>query len=215
MNIHNIYRFFMNRFRPARAKAIAAKFPLLNDPNARVLDVGGGGYPWDILDPAAHITILNRERPHTVPEDTKHEFVIGDGTNLQYADQSFDLVFSNSVIEHVGDLSTQQRFANEMLRVGRNVYCQTPNKYFFIEPHLIAAFIHWLPYSILRKLIRYGSIWGWVAKPNQAQIDEFLNSTRLLDLKEFKDLYPNCELRLEKVLGFTKSFIAEKISDIK
>jgi SAM-dependent methyltransferase len=211
MDIHAIYSFFMNRFRPARAKAIGARFPLLNNPEARALDVGGGGYPWDLLNPAAHITILNMSRPHTVPENTKWEFVIGDGTNLQYPDQSFDLVFSNSVIEHVGDFETQSRFAKEMLRVGKNIYCQTPNKWFPIEPHLIAAFIHWFPYPIARKLVRYGCIWGLVTKPSQQRIDEFLSTTRLLTLNEFKQLYPDCKIHLERFFGLTKSFIAERV----
>ena len=211
MDIHTIYNFFMNRFRPARAKAIGARYPLLNNPEARILDVGGGSYPWDLLNPAAHITILNMSRPHTVPENTKWEFVIGDGTNLQYPDQSFDLVFSNSVIEHVGDFETQSRFAKEMLRVGKNIYCQTPNKWFPIEPHLIAAFIHWFPYPIARKLVRYGCIWGLVTKPSQQRIDEFLSTTRLLTLNEFKQLYPDCEIHLERFFGLTKSFIAERV----
>ena len=205
----------MKRFRPARAKAIGAKFPLLNNRGARVLDVGGGGYPWDLLNPAAHITILNMSRPHTVPDDTKHEFVIGDGTNLQYADQSFDLVFSNSVIEHVGDFEAQKCFANEMLRVGKNIYCQTPNKWFPVEPHLIAVFIHWLPFSILRRVVRYGCIWGVITKPSQQEVDEFLNTTRLLTQDEFIELYPDCEIRFERVLGMTKSFIAERVVDLK
>jgi SAM-dependent methyltransferase len=210
MDIHKIYSFFTNRFRPARAKAIGARFPLLNNPEARVLDVGGSSYPWDLLNPAAHITILNMSRPHTVLEDTKWEFVIGDGTNLQYPDQSFDLVFSNSVIEHVGDFETQSRFAKEMLRVGKTIYCQTPNKWFPIEPHLIAAFIHWFPYPIARKLVRYGCVWGLVTKPSQERIDEFFNTTRLLTLSEFKQLFPDCDIRLERVFGLTKSFIAER-----
>jgi hypothetical protein len=211
MNIHNIYGFFMKRFRPARAKAIGARFHLLTNPEARVLDVGGGGYPWDLINPAAHITILNMSRPDTVPENSKYKFVVGDGTNLDYPDQSFDLVFSNSVIEHVGDFDTQKQFANEMLRVGKNIYCQTPNKWFLIEPHLISIFIHWLPYPIARKLVRYGCIWGLVAKPTQQQVDEFFKTTQLLTLNEFKKLYPDCKIRFERFFGLTKSFIAERV----
>ncbi len=211
MDIHRINSFFSNRFRPARAKAIGERFPLLNNADAKVLDVGGGSYPWDILNPTAKITILNMSLPHTGIVNSQYEFVIGDGTNLQYEDQSFDLVFSNSVIEHVGDFNAQKRFANEMLRVGKSVYCQTPNRWFFIEPHLITAFIHWLPTSIVRKLIRYASIWGYVIKPDQKQIDDFLNTTRLLTLDEFTSLFPNTEIRFERFFGMTKSFIAERI----
>jgi ubiquinone/menaquinone biosynthesis C-methylase UbiE len=212
MSIHAIYGFFMRRFRPARAKEFGSRFPILFDARARILDVGGGGFPWSELKPAARITILNKSRPHSIPEDCGWEFVEGDGTNLPYADASFDLVFSNSVIEHVGDFDVQRKFANEMLRVGKRIYCQTPNMWFPVEPHLIAVFIHWLPFRMVRKLVRFASIWGWVAKPDQEKIDSFLKSTRLLNQHEVIDLFPNCVLRRERVFGLTKSFIVEKLS---
>ncbi len=74
-----------------------------------------------------------------------------------YPDGSFDLVFSNSVID-VGDLHAQRQFANKMLRVGKRVYCQTLNRWFPVEPCLIAVFIHWLPFSIARKVVRFASV---------------------------------------------------------
>ena len=138
MNIGSIYEFIMKPFRPARAIEIKKRFPILSDTNALVLDVGrevfrGSVFPWSEIKPAARIIILNRFRPNIVPENCRWEFVEGDGTNLQYADGSFDLVFSNSVIEHVGEFDTQRRFANEMLRVGKRIYCQTPNKWFLLS----------------------------------------------------------------------------------
>jgi hypothetical protein len=99
-----------------------------------------------------------------------------------------------------------------MLRVGKRIYCQTPNMWFPVEPHLIAVFIHWLPFRMVRKLVRFASIWGWVAKPDQEKIDSFLKSTRLLNQHEVIDLFPNCVLRRERVFGLTKSFIVEKLS---
>lgn len=211
MNIHKVNNFFMKLFRPKRAREIKEHFPILFDSNARVLDVGGGRYPWELIDHAAHITILNVNRPQAVPENAKLTFVVGDGTNLRYSDQSFDLVFSNSVIEHVGDWDSQCRFAKELLRVGKRLYCQTPNKWFPIEPHLITAFLHWLPYPIARKIVRFGSIWGLVTKPGQTQVDEFLASIRLLSFREVKELFPHCRIRREKVFGMTKSFIVERL----
>jgi hypothetical protein len=84
--------------------------------------------------------------------------------------------------------------------------------WFPVEPHLIAVFIHWLPFRMVRKLVRFASIWGWVAKPDQEKIDSFLKSTRLLNQHEVIDLFPNCVLRRERVFGLTKSFIVEKLS---
>lgn len=210
MDIHEIYSIFMRRFRPKRAKFIAEQFPELNDPNFTVLDVGGGFYPWEILQPKARVKILNLDPPKNLPANHQWEFIVGDGTQLTFPDKSFDLVFSSSVIEHVGDWQAQQAFASEMLRVGKKIYFQTPNKWFPIEPHLIAPIIHWFPFAVTRCLIRYFSIWGWVNKPTQKRIDEFWASTRLLSRSEVKALFPNCEIRCERVLGLAKSFIIVK-----
>jgi len=72
----------------------------------------------------------------------KYTYVLGDGTNLKYADREFDIAYSNSVIEHLSAYKNQQKFANEMRRVGQKVWCQTPARWFFIEPHYITPFIH-------------------------------------------------------------------------
>lgn len=212
MNIDTEVRgFLMRRFRPQRARKIGADFPLLFDPNARVLDVGGGAFPWSELKPKAKIYILNKGAPPSKPVCCCWEFVDGDGTNLQYPDASFDLVFSNSVIEHVGSLDEQKKFAKEMQRVGKRIYLQTPNKWFPVEPHLMGVFIHWLPFPVARKLVRVATGWGWLARPNQERVDSFLSSIRLLTKSEVVSLFPNCELSTENVLWFAKSFIVKKL----
>lgn len=211
MDIHSINRIFMQWFRPRRAEQIRKAFPCLADPYARILDVGGGAYPWQYIDPAAQVTVLNLSRPRSLPADSKWKFVIGNGTKLCFADQSFDLVFSNSVIEHVGDASDQRRFAAEILRVGRSIYCQTPNRWFPVEPHLMAIFVHWLPTSVQRRTIRWLSVWGIVTKPTRSQIDTFIRDTRLLSRKEVEALFPDCSIKVERVCGLSKSFIAMRV----
>lgn len=54
--------------------------------------------------------------------------VVGDGTRLAFEDQSFDLVYSNSVIEHLGTWEKQQAFAAEARRVGRGYWIPTPGQ---------------------------------------------------------------------------------------
>lgn len=77
----------------------------------------------------------------------KH-FVTYDGRIFPFGDNEFDWVFSNAVIEHVGGLAEQVFFLNEMLRVAKNVFFTTPNKYFPVESHTNALFLHWLPGNI-------------------------------------------------------------------
>jgi SAM-dependent methyltransferase len=70
-------------------------------------------------------------------------FVRYDGKTMPFADDTFDWVFSNAVIEHVGDEDDQINFLREMLRVGRNVFFTTPNRFFPVETHTQELFVHW------------------------------------------------------------------------
>lgn len=71
-------------------------------------------------------------------------FIEYPGGRFPFADNEFKWVFSNAVIEHVGNRSDQLLFLNEMLRVGENVFFTTPNKWFPIESHTDVFFRHWV-----------------------------------------------------------------------
>lgn len=102
----------------------------------RVLDVGGTPETWDTLAVRPPVTLLNT--PRTKPELASASWwVVGDGRALPFRDCAFDVVFSNSVIEHVGDDGSQRRFAGEVARVGRAYWVQTPNRWFPMEQHLL------------------------------------------------------------------------------
>ena len=72
-------------------------------------------------------------------------YVQGDACVLPFADGEFDVVFSNAVIEHVGNAARQRLFVSEALRVGCRVFLTTPNRRFPIEVHTRLPFVHWLP----------------------------------------------------------------------
>jgi hypothetical protein len=71
------------------------------------------------------------------------QFVLCDGRRLPFADNAFDLVFSNAVVEHVGDEDDQALFVSEHARVGRSWALTTPNVRFPVESHTNAFFSHW------------------------------------------------------------------------
>ena len=81
-------------------------------------------------------------------------YVQGDACALPFPDQSFDVVFSNAVIEHVGDAERQRLFVAEALRVGRRVFLTTPNRWFPIEVHTRLPLVHWLPEARCRSRLR-------------------------------------------------------------
>lgn len=66
----------------------------------------------------------------------------GTGLNLTFPDNSFDICYSNAVIEHVGDINKQLQFLSELYRVGRRGYLTTPNRFFPIEIHTRIPLLH-------------------------------------------------------------------------
>jgi SAM-dependent methyltransferase len=75
-------------------------------------------------------------------------YVQGDACALPFPADSFDIVFSNAVIEHVGDRKRQETFVREASRVGRRVFLTTPNRWFPVEVHTRLPLVHWLPSDI-------------------------------------------------------------------
>jgi hypothetical protein len=192
-------------FRAKRMRQFAERFPLTDA--TTILDVGGTPENWRLVARRPQVTLLNlpgRQPARLLPN---MRAVAGDARQLPYADQSFDIVYSNSVIEHVGPWEQQQRFAREVQRVGCSYYVQTPNKWFPIEPHILGVGIHWLPRGWQQRLIRYVTLVGLVRRMTPDQIDGFLTQVRLLTYGEVRVLFPDAEIQRERFLGLTKSFV--------
>lgn len=206
MNVHRVYEILIRGFRKRRMNRFAETFRPSTD--TTVLDVGGTPYNWEQIDARFPITLLNTEPLEADGLGAHYTLVQGSGTRLDFADRSFDIAFSNSVIEHVGPLEAQRAFAEELRRVGRQVWVQTPARGFFFEPHLLTPFIHFLPLSWQRRLVRNFTLWGWITRPSSASVDRMLGELRLLDYATFRALFPDCEIHRERFLGFTKAFVA-------
>lgn len=206
MNIHKVLRPFLKYFRSKRMKEFESIFAVKN--SNIILDVGGGQFNWQFIKARPKVLILNLEKPIDFKNTEQFEFVKGDATNLEYPEKSFDIVYSNSVIEHLFTKENQMKMAKEIMRVGKNLYVQTPAKEFFVEPHLLTPFIHWLPIKTQEKLMKNFTIWGLITRPTKEYINNFLKERRLLTKKEFTELFPNCEIRVERFFLMPKSYIA-------
>lgn len=197
------------RFRRRRMERFASLMGVSAE--TRILDVGGSPDTWRLLPFVPNVTLLNI--PMSIHgRDDAFVWVAGDGCALPFADGAFDIVFSNSVIEHVGTLTHQQAFAEETLRVGKRFFVQTPNAGFPIEQHLFMPFLHWLPKRWQRAIVQRFTIWELVARPRPDQRDfylrHYLEDVRLLRKSELAALFASGEIRVERALGLPKSLLA-------
>jgi hypothetical protein len=211
MNIHDLYKHIFRHWRMQRFRAFVEL--IQTNRQMRVLDVGGYPSTWTAHQPVVgSITCLNIHPvewdPASFP-DHNIQTVVGNGCNLDFSDDSFDIVFSNSVIEHVGSFENQQAFASELRRVGKRLWVQTPAYECPIEPHYLAPFVHWFPQRIQKKILRRMTPWGLMQKPSAATVEEMVNTTRLMTHTEVERLFPDCAIIVEKMAGFIpKSYVA-------
>ena len=83
------------------------------------------------------------------------KFIQGTALDMPFENNTFDLVFSSAVIEHVGSMNNQYKFISECFRISKKyVFITTPNRYYPVELHTAIPFIHWLPKGLYRKILK-------------------------------------------------------------
>ncbi|SMX24260.1 class I SAM-dependent methyltransferase [Boseongicola aestuarii] len=184
-----------------------------------VLDAGGRPGYWKLLSPdlrsRVSIVCLNFTRELQLHaesvEDLRIEFEAGDACNMpQYGEGQFDLVHSNSVIEHVGNFHNMSRFASETARVGRGYYHQTPDLLFPIEPHYGVPFVHWLPESLRVKLFTKMNL-GYAKQCDFGHAIKRADHTRIISKWMMRQFFPDAEVLSERVLFIPKSTVCYRI----
>lgn len=204
-----------------RAKRMAPLIDLIKSVHAKkdsvnILDVGGRQTYWMSLtgtflnDHNVIVTILNLPSDLQGQDDETFKHVTGDACNMpEFGQNEFDIVHSNSVIEHVGNWNKIKDFAREVSRVGPNLFVQTPYFWFPIEPHFIKLLYHWLPRP-WRVLIFMRL--GMHCQARAIDLDDAIKRVEddpyLLDLQMFRFLFPDSEIIKERYLLMTKSMVA-------
>ena len=209
----NLIPFFRKHLRKKRANHFFQVIREFEKEGITILDVGGTASYWRALDcfaiPAINVTILNLS--NQVSDLRYVSSVIGDALDLsKFSNNEFDIVFSNSVIEHVGGVDEQRRMAEEVRRVGRYYYIQTPNKYFPLEPHYFLPFFafypKWLKKIQLRLFYFSSSSKNFTINraKNDEEADRLAERIFLLNRKEFQSLFPDADIISEKIFGMVK-----------
>jgi Methyltransferase domain len=197
-----LLRPFSARARRRRTRTLTTIMKL--HPGMSILDLGGQPAIWDDVPFELNLTILNLPRAATISYPSRHhiKYVEGDACKIEGIDaKSFDAVFSNSVIEHVGPPDKQAEFAGEVRRFGKPYWIQTPCIWFPIEAHCGMPFWWFYPAFLRRHLIE-----RWRKKlPHWT---EMVEGTTILKKSDLKRLFPEATILTEKIFGIPKSYIA-------
>jgi len=206
-----LYGYFFKIWRPRRMQLFSEILSPSTDDV--ILDVGG--YPdfWRESHIAVHrIDSLNIQFvPQPAPDQLPLvRTLVGDGCKMSFSDKSYKIAFSNSVIEHVGNYTMQQKFAAEICRVGERIWVQTPAFAFPLELHSLMPFLHWLPWAIRKRLLRItpvGLMLWWSGDTSEWL--EMMSTTRILKKSEMHALFPDCTILTERLFWIIpKSYIA-------
>lgn len=178
----------------------------------RLLDVGGTQEFWEKMEFTEEnvaVLLYNLMQVETTHPGLKS--MAGDARQMrEFDDQEFDVVFSNSVIEHVGSFEQQLQMAHEVRRVGKRYCVQTPNRYFPLEPHVLLPFFQFFPFWLkVFILSHFRTPWGWKLS-GRAEAIAYVREIRLLNEQELRLLFPGAQIYREKMLGMTKSFLVYK-----
>jgi hypothetical protein len=122
VNIHKIYAPILKMFRTGRMKRFVERFAITGQ--TTVLDMGGGAFNWTLLPVRPKVTILD-VYDHGNKADWA-SYIVGDGCHTDFPDAAFDVVFSNSAIEHVGGLNGSASSRRSGCGAGAAILCRHP-----------------------------------------------------------------------------------------
>jgi hypothetical protein len=205
-----------NRFRRARLGLLDGliRAAVARRGNCTILDIGGTRAFWrtwqDLIDwRVVSITCLNLPGSGEEEEPGPVRMLHGDARAMpEFADRSFDICFSNSVIEHVGLWRDMADMAAEIRRIAPAYMVQTPNYWFPIEPHARTPFLHWLPEPLACRVVMARRCGFWARQHTVDGAMRTVQSARLLGPRQMAALFPDARIRRERFCALTKSLIA-------
>lgn len=188
--------------RARRWDQLAATFPDIAD--MRVLDLGGTLEAWErsLVGPD-RVVCVNPFQPAC----RRGPFELVNGDACTWSGGGFDLVYSNSTIEHVGGHHRRQCFAAAVLGSAPRHWVQTPYRYFPIEPHVVAPLVQHLPLAVRAWVCEWWPLQHARPGCRSAAAAEQMG-TELLDITMMRAYFPGSEIRFERVCGLVKSLVA-------
>ena len=173
----------------------------------RIIDLGGTPDFWRTVDEKPeHVTVVNLREAES---SAGIRAVNGDACNLpsNLAGESFDLVISNSLLEHVGGHLQRTRLAEVVHQCAPRHWVQTPYRYFPIEPHWMAPGFQFLPFEAKVRLSQRWKL-GHIRTHDRETAIERVNEIELIGISQMMNYFPGSEIWKEKSFKLTKSIVA-------
>lgn len=164
---------------------------------------------WDKIK----INCINNDLAHAAEVERLVDMAQGDARDLStYADNAFDIAFSNSVIEHVGLWRDMKAMADEIRRVAPNYLVQTPHFWFPVEPHARTPFLHWFPEPLSYRVVMMRKCGFWERARDVNEAVRLVQSAKLLDKRQMQALFPDAEVSTERFMLLSKALIACRVA---
>jgi SAM-dependent methyltransferase len=221
--IKGLVHRFRSRARAARAAVFRQAFRVTE--NTRIIDIGSedGSAIAAVLEGTGalprNVYIADIDAGRVRAGAQKYGFVpvvIPESGRLPFSDGFFDIVYCSSVIEHVTvpkaevwrakgasfrrrAEASQRAFAQEIRRLGKAYFVQTPNRWFPIESHTWLPLVGFVPRAVQLATINVS---------NRFWIKSTQPDWHLLTARDMRMLFPDAEIHHERALGLTKSIMA-------
>jgi hypothetical protein len=179
-----------------------------------VLDLGGRVDTWQLVpNRPKHVHLVNLEQPPSdLPQWAEADHADACALPQHVLRRRYDLVYSNSVIEHVGGHERRLRFAEAVRTLADAYWVQTPYRYFPIEPHWIAPAMQFLPVAVRTSLAYRWPLSHTRPRDHEEALESVL-WTELLDRTQLRHYFPDAVVWVERVFGMTKSLMAVRAPD--
>jgi hypothetical protein len=187
----------------------------------RLVDLGGTVKFWEswglAKQPLFNVTLVNN---HDLDKQYSNDPIAlpnirrlgADVLTLTAADfAQFDVIFSNSLIEHLPGRELQRQLAQAIIDSGRPYFLQTPNKRSPLDPHFPRPYVPFFaayPRSVQARLLSWSALGSSSVAPSYDAALARLQNYYPLTTRDVRQLFPNARIVIERPLGFPMSIIA-------
>jgi len=186
-----------------------------------LIDLGGTVKFWENWglekNPLLDVTLVNnhdRDKAHandpiTLPNIRR---LNADVLTLSAADfAKYDVIFSNSLIEHLPGRDLQRQLASAIIDSGRPYFLQTPNKRSPLDPHFPRAYVPFFatyPRAVQARLLSWSALGSSSASPTYGAALTRLQNYFPLTTSDVRQLFPQARIVVERPLGVPISIVA-------